>query len=413
MIIKGGTLIDGTGASLITDAAIFIKDSKIKKIGTSDDVKPSTEKKIIDATGKTILPGLIEMHVHPLSIGHSSKPTDRYFAPNSLKLLYAVKNLNEMLENGYTTVRIMHGNLLEQDPRGRVLVSLRTAIERGVIRGPRIFVPGLLKQTAGHVDLYVPKTWPRGPYSTADGVNEVRKLTRQCLREGVDWIKILGTTGGGSGSWLNHPKHRNYTLEELNVIVEEAHALGTRVATHSHGGIGLFNAIVAGADTIEHGMFLNEEKEGMKLMVEKGQFLIPTLTTLLHPDGYLARGERGEIPKDTYEKTLWMSENGIESFKAAYKAGVKIAAGTDFRHTDSAYELMLYVKFGMSPMEAIQTATRNAAEALGRSNDIGTIEAGKSADIIVVDGNPLENIEILQNQEKIKYVIKEGKVFVE
>lgn len=413
ILINGGTLVDGTGNSPVQDASILIKDSKIKRVGSLGEIKAPADSKVIDATDKTILPGLIEMHAHPISIYDSSKSMEKYFAPTTLKILYGAKNLGEMLEKGYTTVRIMHGNLYEKDSRGGALVSLRNAIENKIIQGPRIFVPGLLKQTAGHVDLYVPNTWPRGPYTLADGLNEVRKRTRQCIREGVDWIKILGTTGGGSGSWLNHPKHRNYTLKELEIIVHEAHAFGVYVATHSHGGIGLLNAIMAGADTIEHGMFLHEEKDGIKRMKENGQFLIPTLTTLLHPDGYLGRGKRGEIPKDTYEKTIWMADNGIESFKAAYKSGVMIAAGTDFRHTDSAYELMLYVKYGMTPMEAIMTATKNAAKALGHLNYFGTIEPEKLADVIIVNGNPLNNIEVLQEKEKVEFVIKEGEIVIE
>ncbi len=411
MIIKGGTLIDGTGASPITDAAIFIKNSKIEKIGTIDDVKSSTEKKIIDATGKTILPGLIEMHVHPLSVGHSSNPTDRYFAPNSLKLLYAVKNLSEMLRKGYTTVRIMHGNLLEQDPRGRVLVSLRTAIERGVLKGCRLFVAGVCTSTAGHLDLIRPSPL-RMPEMTADGVDEVRKQTRICLREEVDWIKTT-STGGMAGSMHNQPSNRNYTVDELKVIVDEAHAMQKKVASHSQGIVGCRNAIEAGVDTLEHAVHLDDE------LIE--EILKKDLTITITVGGGYRREVLGETTSHYLPKLIDgrpSREVGKESRRKAMEAGVNIAFGTDCGHLfppgKNAYGLEICVRdLSMSPMDAILTATKNSAKTLGRLNDLGTIEKGKIADMIIIDGNPLKNIKVLQDLNRIKVVIKEGKIEVD
>ena len=242
---------------------------------------------------------------------------------------------------------------------------------------------------------------------TADGIDGVRKLTRTCLAEEVDWIKTC-TTGGMAGSTLNQPGYRNYTLEELEAIVDEAHSMGVRVASHSEGIVGCRSAVEAGIDTIEHASEIDDEI--IETMLQKGLSTTPTIApghyrsdVLGLPSAYLPKQLGGRPFNDVH----------LESQIKAHQAGVNIAFGTDcgyvFPPGANAYELTLYVKMiGMTPEEAILTATRNSAKALGRLDDMGTLEQGKVGDLIVVDGDPLRRIEALQNLENVKLMVKDG-----
>jgi len=409
IVVKDGRLFDGTGEPPEEGRAVFVKDSKIAQIGSLNEVEVPKGAKIIDANGMTVLPGLMDLHVHIFQITGTENPLDRYLIPPSLSLLYAARHARDLLEAGVTTARDLVYPF--PDHSGRDMVSLRKAIERGLVKGCRLFVAGVVTSTASHLDVIRPALL-RDMCVTADGVDEVRKQTRTCIAQEVDWIKTT-TTGGMAGSMLNQPGYRNYTIEELDAIVDEAHSMGVRVASHSEGIIGCRSAVEAGIDTIEHASELDGEL--IDEILKKELFVIPTMAPSHYRTDVLGLPSV-YLPKKLSGRSFY--EVHLESQKMAYEAGVKMAMGTDCGSVlppgKNAYELELYVKqIGMSPTEALQTTTRNAAEALGRLNDLGTIEEGKIADLIVVEGNPLKDIRVLQHPNNIKVVIKDGRIEVD
>jgi len=393
-VVKNAYLIDGTGKSPVKNARIVIEDKWIKAVGTDVDVPGGAE--VIDVKGKTVMPGLIDLHIHPTS---SIDPTDpknlalaRHWS-NELQLISAVKNLEDQLKTGVTTVRCMG-----------VSCALRQAVEKGIFSGPRILV-------AGPFERGVPSTGPV----------ERRKWVRGKIEENVDFIKILSTGGvthdgaeGMVGGVRLGPEALKGTVEEHRAVVEEAHDVGLTVAVHAEGLEGIKRAVEAGVDTIEHGMWLDDETA--EKMAEKGIFFVPTLTIqrMLAEKGPVL----GYVPASWSEtcKIAW-PEKVTSALKSARKAGVKIACGTDGGDTKKmlcAEELELLVSMaGMTEMEAIVAATKTSAEAVKRGKFIGTIEKGKHADILVVDGDPLKDIKVLQNREKIRMVMKDGKVEVD
>lgn len=407
--MKSGLLFDGTGTHPIEDSAVLIKGSKIEEAGSSRDVEVPKDARVIDASGMTVLPGLMDLHVHIFQMIGTENPLERFLIPPSLSLLYAARHARDLLEAGFTTARDLVYPF--PDYSGRDMVSMRKAIERGLVKGCRLFVAGVVTSTASHLDVIRPASL-REMCVTADGVDEVRKQTRACLAEEVDWIKTT-TTGGMAGYMLNQPGYRNYTVEELKAIVDEAHAMGVRVASHSEGIVGCRNAVEVGIDTIEHASELDDDI--IDEILRKDLYITPTMA----PSHY--RTEVLGMPSVYLPKKLSgrpFDEVHLESQRKAYEAGVKMAMGTDcgyvFPPGKNAYELELYVRLiGMSPEEALLTATRNAAEALGRLDDLGTIEEGKIADLVVVDGNPLKDIKALQNPSNIKVVLKDGRIEVD
>jgi len=408
-VIKNGLLWDGSGVDPIDKAVILIEGNRILDAGSANEVNVPEDAEVLKADGMTVLPGLMDLHVHIFQLIGPQNYLERFMIPNSLSLLYAVKHARQLLEAGFTTCR----DLVYPFPEytGRDAVALRTALEKGLVKGCRLSVAGVVTSTASHLDVIRPLPL-RGMHITADGIDEVRKMTRICVAEQVDWIKTC-TTGGMAGGATNNPNFRNYTVEELNVIVEEAHSFGLRVASHTEGRIGCRNAADAGIDTIEHASELDDET--IELILKKGLYVIPTLAPSFYreevlrlPSIYLPK-KLGGVPFD---------ERHLESQKKAFESGVRMAMGTDCGHVfppgANAWELELYVKkLNMTPAEALTLSTKNAADALGKSRDLGTLEKGKVADIIVVSGNPLKNIEVLQDQRNIKLVIKEGAIEVD
>lgn len=420
IVIRGGTLIEGTGAPPIEGAAVKIHGKKIVAIGKDGEIEAGQEARVIDASGKTVMPGLIEAHTHPLGERGQEPGLMKYYdnlvSSQVLPILNGVKVLRKLLMYGITTVRILHGPIPTGEMRGEHLVALRTAVERGYFPSPRIVAAGCVFSTAGHIYSMAYPTLIRPEWRGADGVWEVRKQTRECLAHNVDVIKLLGPTGGG-GVGHDGPKVQGCTLEEVQAAVEEAHWKGVLVSAHAHGGPGLRNAVVAGVDTIEHGTYLHEQPDLVEMMREKDIILVPTMGPRFHPEyGNYEKALSGELGEEAAARALEPANAVRESFRMAHKAGVKIAAGTDFMRWDLsplAYELYIYVREGrMTPMEAIVTGTRNAAVACNLK-DVGTIEPGKTADLIIVDGDPLADITVLQDKERIHTVIKEGRVEVE
>ncbi|MBL7118979.1 amidohydrolase family protein [Candidatus Bathyarchaeota archaeon] len=401
-------MIDGTGEEPLDDSAVLIQDSRIKYVGRRDKVDVPSEAEITDLSGKTIMPGLIDAHVHlgSESMGRLINPAYwNIVTPTTLKILHALRNAQLTLEAGFTSVRNV---VLEQDPWD---VSLKQAIELGIARGPRIVASGgLVSMTAGHLDLYIPGNIPREPDRTADGPDQVRRAVRERVRAGADFIKIC--TSGGVLSLGDRPDWRNHTLEEVEAICDETHALKRRVMAHAEGRIGVKNAIKGGVDTLEHGYFIDDED--CEVMKSKNIILVPTLGISRN---IMERGEELGVSKEGVEKLRGFEDTHLKSVMRAHRSGVKIALGTDalatiFSHGENAFELECLVDVGLSPMEAIVAGTRNAAEAIGLERDVGTIEEDKQADIIVVDGNPLKDLRILQDKENIRLVIRNGQTFV-
>lgn len=407
--VKGGLLWDGSTAERVPESVVLVNEGVIIDVGRAQDVEIPKDTKIIDARGKSVLPGLMDLHVHIFQMVGPLNYLERFMVPNSLSLLYAVKHVRQLLEAGFTTCR----DLVYPFPDyiGRDAVSLRTALERDLIKGCRLEVAGVVTSTASHLDVIRPITL-RDMHSTADGVEEVRKMTRRCIAEQVDWIKTC-TTGGMAGGFTNDPNFKNYTLEEIEVIVDEAHNYGLRVASHTEGVVGCWTAAEAGIDTIEHASELNEEI--IEIILKKDLFTIPTLA----PSYY--RSEVLGLPTQYLPKTLGgmpFDKRHLESQKLAIENGVNMAMGTDCGHVfppgSNAWELELYVtKLNMTPEQSLTLATRNAADALGKLDRLGTLEKGKIADLIIVDGNPLENIKVLQDLKRIELVMKDGIIEVD
>ncbi len=407
-LLIGGTLIDGTGKKTLSDSAVLIEDSRIRFVGQKDEADASNVTEVIDVSGKTVMPGLIDAHVHlgTESVGRRISPAYwNIITPTTLKVLHALRNAQAAMEAGFTSLRNV---VLEQDPWD---VSLKKAVDLGIVKGPRIVASGgLVNMTAGHLDLYIPGNIPRKPDRTADGPDQVRRAVRERVRAGADFIKIC--TSGGVVSLADRPDWRNYTLEEVEAICDEAHALGRRVMAHAEGRTGVKNAIEGGVDTLEHGYFIDEEDcEAMK---SKSIILVPTLGISRN---IVERGEELGVTKEGVEKMKRFEDYHLESVKRAHRRRVKIALGTDalatiFSHGDNAFELECLVDIGLSPMEAIVAGTQYSAEAIGLKDEIGTIEEGKRADLLIVDGNPLRDIRILQNKENIRIVIKNGETVV-
>jgi imidazolonepropionase-like amidohydrolase len=390
-IIKCGILIDGTGREVLRDVFVSIEKNKITKVESLEELEIPDEAEIIDASDMTVMPGLMDLHIHLTGRPDPSNPGDvssSFQWSPTLKILGCVGSLQRYLEAGFTMVREM--GIPES-------VDLRTAIDKGIIRGPRLFVAILDTEN------------PVG------GV-EMRRWTRGLIQDkGVDFIKIAATGGhihngaegpidGARGARVG-PTSIKGTVEEHQAVCEEAHDKGVRVAVHAHGLEGIKRSIAGGVDTIEHCTYMDEETA--RLMAEKGIHWIPTLA--IHH----------ELVKDKSQPRGWIEAvNKTDphrdiAWSLAREHGVKIAMGTDTsmvfpEHGENALELELMVERGMPEMEAIQTATSSAAEALGVEEHLGTIEPGKLADLIIVKGNPLEDIGILRDKSNIRTVIKNG-----
>jgi len=402
-VIKGGTLIDGTGAKPIENATIVIKDVVINAV-CEEEIKIPAEAQVIDATGKTVMPGLIDAHVHLIMSGEPNPLIMLQYSPGFIAFK-AAKNAQMTLESGITTVR-------DLGDAWYFCLALKKAIEVGIMPGPRMMVSGkVISQTGGHGDFYLPSgislEWGS---RIADGVDDVRKAAREQLREGVDVVKIC--TSGGVLSPSDVAGARQFTVEEIRAAVDEAQAVGKRVAAHAHGTQGIKNAILAGVNTIEHGTLLDDE--AIKMMAERGIFLVPTLSS-----GYniMKYGGKAGIPEYAIKKEEELVKLAKRGLREAAEAGVKIAMGTDSgtpfnTHGANALELQLMVEAGFTEMEAIVASTKTAAEALGLEKLVGTIEKGKLADIILVEGNPLKEIKVLQDKRNIAMVVKNGEIVV-
>lgn len=398
IFLKGGTLIDGNGGDVVKNSGVLIRGEKIEKVGNADMAVPS-DTDIQDVSGKIIMPGLIDAHVH-LSGNRSSDPIFPTFEPEPVQMGRILNDLPKLIDAGFTGVR---------DLGSAYGVHLKTLMEEGEYKGPRIKTANsLLSQTGGHGDKHMlPPEFSEG---VCDGVADCRKTARNQFRQGADLIKIAST--GGVLSEKDDPKASQFSMDEIKAIVEVADATESFVAAHAEGTYGINNAIKGGARTIEHGIYI--DNEGIEMMLKKSLILVPTLSIVKR---IVEEGEEFGIPEYSMEKARRVHEDHGKNIKRAYEAGITIALGTDFSSSrltplgENAQELDLLVNdVGMSPMEAIVAATKHSAQAKGTLDTVGTIEKEKMADILVVEGNPLEYINILLEPKYIEKVFVGGEL---
>lgn len=403
--IQGGRLIDGTGAEPVDNAVVLIEEGKILGVGQQGEVEIPPDAEVVDATGKTVLPGLIDAHVHIMSAEFDIQK--RLTTPLSFTFYEAMQNMRNTLEAGVTTVR----------DAGGADLGVKLAVERGLFLGPRLVISvGGLSQTAGHGDDYwpvgieIPLYYPGQPRLICDGPYEARRAVRLAVRAGADVIKICSS--GGVLSPTDEPDVAHFRMDELHAIVEEAHAEHKRVMSHAQSKAGILNALKAGVESIEHGIYVDDEC--IELMLAQGSYLVPTLYA---PVMVLELHERtGRMPEYALRKTKQVLEIHRENVARAFEAGVKIVMGTDSGiagHGNNTRELALLTEVGLSPMQAIVATTKTAAECLALEDKIGTLEADKLADVVIVDGDPLADIKVLEDKDRIKVVMKEGQIVVD
>lgn len=399
-IIHAGTLIDGVSDAPRTEVSIVIVDGAIESV-EEGYIALNPDDTIVDLKEHTVMPGLMDMHVH-LSSQHSkdSYTEDFFMNPTDL-VLRATVYAERTLKAGFTTVRDLGDD-------GVVVRSLKNAINRGWVIGPRIYAAGkALATTGGHADptngLNEALKGDPGPKEgVVNGADDARKAVRQRYKDGSDLIKLTAT--GGVLSLAKSGQNPQFTEEELRAIVETARDYGFTVAVHAHGTEGMRRAVVAGVTSIEHGTYMTEEV--MALMKKNGTYYVPTILA----GTWVAEKaqEEGYFPDIVRPKAAAIGPVIQGTFAAAYAAGVKIAFGTDTGvspHGDNAREFELMVAGGMPPMVAIQAATMEAAKLLRIDDILGSIEAGKVADLVAVRGNPLEDIALMRN---MAFVMKAG-----
>ncbi|HEX7196007.1 MAG TPA: amidohydrolase family protein [Candidatus Limnocylindria bacterium] len=377
-LFAGARVVDGTGAPPAI-ADITVEDGRIVEIGAGLDADER-----VDLAGKAVLPGLFDCHTHVMV--STIDLTRNLQTPFSYRFYQAMENLAATLRIGITTVR----------DAGGADLGVKQAVEDGIIRGPRMQISlGMLSQTGGHGDPWMASgevvhfltAHPGVPDTLVDGVDEMRHAVRQLIRMGADVIKVA--VSGGVLSPRDKPTHAHFRAAELEALVEEATAAGIWVMAHAQAAPGIKNAIRAGIRSIDHGIYLDDE--AIELMLTHGTWLVPTLVA---PRGVIDAAEAGAaIPEASVAKAREVVETHRASFAKAVSAGVKVAMGTDSGvtpHGENLRELELMVEGGMTPMQAIEATTRSAAELMGLDGDLGTLEPGKRADLVVVDGDPLE-----------------------
>jgi imidazolonepropionase-like amidohydrolase len=401
-VIKAGRLVQPETGTVASNQLIVIRDNKIEKVGT--DIAIPAGAHIIDLSNMTVLPGLIDCHTH-LADGKFGEgdPMLQLKKTASQTVLESIRNARVTLESGFTTVRDVGVYRALND------VALRDAINRGDIVGPRMFVAGAYITITGGAgamtgmapDIQLPWDFH---YGEANSPWEVRQKVRLLAHNGADHIKVLS-----SGAVLTHgsnPKSQEFTPDELEAAVDEASHFGLRVEAHAHSPAGIKNAIRAGVASVEHATLIDDE--GIVLAKERGTYLD---MDIYDDECIQQQGREGSMPKDFLEHDRELGEAQRQNFSKAVKAGVKMSFGTDAGVCDygtAGKQFAFMVRYGMTPMQAIQAATSSAADLLGRSTEIGSITPGKYADVIAVGGDPLRDISSLEN---VKFVMKDGQVY--
>jgi imidazolonepropionase-like amidohydrolase len=401
--IKAGTLIDGTSDAPKMNQVILIRGNKIVAVGDAASTSIPAGARVIDLSHATVMPGMIESHTHLFLQGEEPDQggydVQLLKYPASYRAARATVSARRALEQGFTTIRDV-----ETEGAGYGDMGIKRAVNEGIIPGPRIFgVTRAISTTGGYpLEDYAPEiTVPKGA-QIADGPDAMRKAAREQLDHGADWIKVYMTHRSWVDDAGNLVSQPTLTVDELKAIVEEAHGWHKKVACHAYNGIGMQRALDGGCDSIEHGLELTDANVAQ--MVKQGTWYCPTLAV------YYKHWEADGTPGGIRDRKR--AEVHVPSFQRAMKAGVKIVFGTDvggFLWSEPiAQEFLLMTKFGMSPMEAIRSATSRPAEMLDMKGKIGVIAVGAYADIIAVSENPLQNIRALEN---VGFVMKDGSVF--
>lgn len=394
-VFSGGQVFDGTGAAP-APADVVVESGRVVDVGTGLDGD-----EMIDCTGRTVLPGLFDCHVH-VTVS-SVNPLTNVNRPFSLQFYEAADNLRSTLAAGITSIR----------DAGGADLGVQTAVRQGMIPGPRMQISlSMLSQTGGHGDSWEPSgchlplfvSHPGRPATIVDGPDEMRTKVRELIRNGADVIKVA--TSGGVLSPRDNPNHGHFRDAEIAVLVEEATAAGIFVMAHAQGTEGIKVAIRNGIRSIEHGIFLDDE--AVQMMLDRGTWLVPTLVA---PRGVIEAAEAGvPLPAAVVDKARMVMESHTASISRAVEAGVRIAMGTDSGvtpHGRNLRELPLMADCGMTPAQVLHASTMSAARLLGVENDLGSLEPGKKADLVVIDGDALQLGDL---ENRVRAVYQDGRL---
>ena len=393
LLLTNARLLDGTGAPARERASVLVRDGRIAAIDGAD---PPADCRVLDVGGRTLMPGLVDAHAHlTAKLPAPAEGAEPLLSGTAAHVVAA--HLAEALRRGVTTIR-------DVGSYGSTAVEARQAMRLGAFRGPRLLTCGRIVSATSPGGRFFD-----GMYREADGPDDIRRAVREQLRHGADFVKVM-TTGARSVE-LEDPDPAQLTNTEVETLTDEAHRLGYRVAAHAEGLAGTQIAIEAGIDTIEHGMYLNQRPDLLERMARTGQVLVPTLSCFY---GVAGTDERGGSAASTWSPLLVeLARHNLEqadsTLAAARAAGVKIALGHDWMpFYDSAVELERMVHHGMPAAEALVAATATGADALGLADQLGTVEAGRIADLVVVDGDPLSDPGLLRRRERIWLVLQLG-----
>jgi imidazolonepropionase-like amidohydrolase len=400
--ITGATLIDGAGSTPVQNTTVLVDGDRIQEVGPSGSLEVPPDADVIDGSGMTLLPGLIDCHDHLASMSYEIASRWGITEQRSLRQMRIASVLRQTLETGYTTVR----------DAGGLDAGFRMAVDEGLIPGPRLLVAlGFITPTGGMADRtsasgYKPPSSPDSglPWGVADGPDGFRAKVREMVRAGADVIKVA-TTGGASSTAGLGPKDLLFEREELEALIDEAHKRDRKVMCHALGGPGLRMAVELGVDSIEHGSYLDEDPDLAKMMADKDISFAPTFGV------YTFHATRG-TPHGR-ARAAALREHHVQSVEVALAAGVRVVAGTDeggWEHGNNAHEISCLVGAGMTPMQAVVAATGQAAECLGLASEIGTVAKGKKADLVLVDGDPLQDVTILERGKAVRLVMKDGSI---
>ena len=401
------TLLDPSSGETVHDAVVLSDGGRVLAAGSREQVRVPAGAERVDASGLTVLPGLVDAHVHLTAKGDWLDLAEQLGTAPSLALLNCVQACRRTLDAGFTTVR----------DAGGTPVGVRLAVERGFFPGPRMLLAvSVLSQTGGHSDHLFPCGARVGfgadafvPESVVDGVEPMRQRVREVIRAGADWIKLC--TSGGVLSHGDAPHHANFTVEEIRAAVEEGASQGRKVMAHAQATAGIKNALVGGVSTIEHGIWLDED--AVELMLEGSRSLVPTLAA---PAWVIRHAENGRMPDWAAEKGREIIKDHNASIRLAIEAGVRVAFGTDTGvgpHGSNGEELLLLNSLGMSPLDCIRAATTVAASVIGLEGSAGTLAEGAFCDLVGVAGDPLADLGLLAKPENVALVVKDGRVVKE
>ena len=400
--VFGDALLDPATGEITRNALVLIEDGRVTRSGARDGTQAPRDAERIDAEGLTLLPGLIDCHVHLCSLGEGLDFARELTTPPTLELMRAVRAARRTLDAGFTSVRDAAGT-----PAG-----VKMAIDAGYFPGPRMFVTVTgLSQTGGHtdahfmcgVDLDIPL--PDRPHSVVDGVENMRLRVREVIRAGADWIKLC--TSGGVLSPGDQPHHPMLTLDEIRAAVEEAGTHGRKVMAHAQANTGIKNALKGGVSTIEHAIWL--DGDAVEMMLDGGNAVVPTLVA---PHWVIRHAEAGKMPAYAIAKAKAVIDDHKASIRLAIESGVKVAFGTDTGvgpHGSNGEEFLLMHELGMEPIDCVRAATSVAADTIGMQG-VGSLKRGSWGDVIGVPGDPLANLELLAKPENVQLVVKGGDV---